>query len=160
METFLVLAESTGDLLKMPHWWYWIIIGLVLMLGEMIVPGFFIFPIGVGAMLTALIAWLPLPGWVDLLGFVVFSTLATVFLRPILVKFGSGHGSHVKTGVDALVNQEGYVVQDIDGIKTPGLVKVDGQDYTAITDPDVKITKDARVFVREVRSTKLYVEEI
>lgn len=160
MEIFYTIAQVTSDGLKLPNWWWWIIIGLVLMLGEMVIPGFFIFPFGIGAILTAFIAWLPLPGWVDLVAFVVFSILATLFLRPLLLKIGSGHGQHVKTGADALVNQEGYVIQEIDGSKTPGLVKVDGQDFTAITDNGIKIAKDARVFVREVRSTKLFVEEL
>ncbi len=160
MEIFYTIAQVTSDGLKLPHWWWWIIIGLVLMLGEMVIPGFVIFPIGLGAILTGIIAWLPLPGWVDICAFVGFSIISIAFIRPILVKLGAGHGKHVKTGADALINQEGYVIEEIDGDKTIGLVKVDGQNYSAITDTGVKIAKDARVFVREVRSTKLYVEEL
>lgn len=64
---------------------YWLIIGVMLFLLEMALPGFILFFFAAGALLTALLAWLtPIPiAWQ--LGVFIFASLACLFsLRDII----------------------------------------------------------------------------
>lgn len=66
-------------------WWMWLVLGLVLLGGEMAVPGgFYLFFFGVGALLVGLVglAGIGLPAWGQWLLFSVLSIAALVLLRP------------------------------------------------------------------------------
>ena len=88
-------------------WWAWLIVGLVLMAGELLLPtGFFLFFFGVGAVATAFIAVLGLTSFaLQGLAFVVISLVCVVLLRkPLLAKFHFRNRAHL---VDSMVGETG-----------------------------------------------------
>ena len=75
------------DLLAAP--WFWLAIGCVLLVIEMLMPGTMMLWFGVGALLTALLAWL-IPGdlpWVNLLLFGLSSLLGLILGRNVWKRF-------------------------------------------------------------------------
>lgn len=75
------------DLLAAP--WFWLAIGCVLLVIEMVMPGTMMLWFGVGALLTALLAWL-IPGdlpWVNLLLFGLSSLLGLILGRNVWKRF-------------------------------------------------------------------------
>lgn len=69
-------------------WWLWILFGLTLLVLELFLPtGFFVFLIGIGALLTGLIVALGLAGplWLHWLLFVVFSFLLLMYVRQYMM---------------------------------------------------------------------------
>jgi inner membrane protein len=61
--------------------WHWLILGMVLMIAEILVPGSFLLWFGIGAMATGVLSWLlPTLGWqVQVLFFAIVS-MATIIL--------------------------------------------------------------------------------
>lgn len=69
-------------------WWAWLVLGLLLLGGEMALPGgFFLIFFAAGALLvgTVLVAGLALPSWGQWVLFSVSSLLALVVVRPRIV---------------------------------------------------------------------------
>ncbi len=80
-------------------WWVWLVLGLVLLGGEMAVPGgFYLFFFGVGALLVGLVglAGLGLPPWGQWLLFSALSIAALVLLRPRII----GRLRHAERRID------------------------------------------------------------
>jgi inner membrane protein len=66
---------------------FWFLIGLVLFLAELVIPGFFIFFFGLGAWVTALVCLIGNPGTnLQIIIFAVTSVLSLVALRRIIQK--------------------------------------------------------------------------
>lgn len=69
-------------------WWAWLVLGMLLLGGEMALPsGFYLLFFGVGALLVgcASLAGLALPGWGEWLLFSLLSLGALVLIRPRIV---------------------------------------------------------------------------
>ena len=82
-----VELTQVTDLLAAP--WFWLAIGCVLLVIEMLMPGTMMLWFGVGALLTALLAWL-IPGdlpWVNLLLFGLSSLLGLILGRNVWKRF-------------------------------------------------------------------------
>ena len=59
-----------------------------------------------------------------------------------------------------MIGRQGVVLEDIDTIKSQGLVEVDGETWSARTDePEVVIPKDTVVSVEGVQGVKLIVKK-
>lgn len=77
-------------------WWTWIILGLVLVLGEMLTPGgFYLLFFGIGALVVGLLAVLNIagPAWVQWLLFSALSVASVAFFRKPLVQKFSAQGA-------------------------------------------------------------------
>jgi membrane protein implicated in regulation of membrane protease activity len=71
-------------------WWHWLVLGLLLMLGELVTPGgFYIVFFGVGALVVGLLARADLagPAWMQLLLFSVVSVGLLLLFRARLLKW-------------------------------------------------------------------------
>jgi len=95
-----------------PLVWFWVVLGLVLILGELVVPGVVIVFPGVAALLIALGTYLGyLDTWPSMLGWWLGSTTVLVLLlRRICLRFLPGE------------TQKGNIDEDLDAFGT--LVKV------------------------------------
>jgi inner membrane protein len=66
---------------------FWFLIGLVMFLLELVIPGFFIFFFGLGAWVTALVCLIGEPGTnLQIIIFALTSVLSLVALRRIIQK--------------------------------------------------------------------------
>jgi hypothetical protein len=71
-------------------WWHWLVLGLLLTLGELITPGgFYIIFFGIGAILVGLLARVDVagPSWMQLLLFSVLSVGMLLLFRARLLKW-------------------------------------------------------------------------
>jgi membrane protein implicated in regulation of membrane protease activity len=66
-------------------WWYWICLGLFLLLAEMMSGGFYLFFIGIAALATGAFALGVHTAWVQLALFALLATVLIVTLRKPLV---------------------------------------------------------------------------
>lgn len=70
-------------------WWLWVLMGFLLLAGEILTPGgFFIIFFGFGALLVGIFKLLPIgaPEWVDWLLFSILSLLSLAFFRKPLIE--------------------------------------------------------------------------
>ncbi len=94
---------------------------------------------------------------VQIVVFLLVSTLSLIFTRPIAMeKFKVGR---IKTNADLLIGQSYKVVSTIDNINNEGTVNVKGQIWTARSLDDQVIEKDEIVEVKEIVGVKLIVQK-
>ena len=137
----------------------WLGAAVVLFILELLTLSFFLLCFSVGAVVAAVCALCGLGTGVQILAFAIGSLLAFLFIRPVLIRhFNRRSASRPKTNVDALVGEEAVVLEDITPHNT-GLVKVKGQNWTAVAyDKDATILKDTTVKVKAIEGVKLIVE--
>ena len=113
----------------MPAWLVWVIVALGLTVGEILTPGlFFLGPVAVGAVASAVVAALGV-GWiVQLIIFVAGAGASLAVLRPIArAHLRMPHA--IRTGTAALEGAHAIVVERVDG--SGGRVKIGGEVWSA-----------------------------
>ena len=134
-------------------WWYWLLLGLVLVALEMAASGgFYIIFFGVSAIVVALldVAGLAGPGWLQWLLFSVLAVLSLVLFRnPIMRRLHLGPGA---TDIDSLSGEHGTVLEAMEPT-APGRVEVRGTTWSARNVGTSTLPRGARCTV--VRTDRL-----
>ena len=141
-------------------WWMWLVLGLLLLVGEMLMPtDFFIFFFGIGAVATALTTAVGLTTdpLSQAIAFFVVSLVSLASLRNWLR--GLLHKDTPKREVDSLV---GAIATAVDPIPASGVGKVmlRGSPWNARNINNAEIAKAARVRVEKVDGITLVVREL
>ncbi len=119
-------------------WLVWAVIGIGCIGLEMVMPGFVIFFFGLGALATAACCFMPLVSdalWLQILLFVVLSTLSLVFLRRRFTRiFGGTVFDPTKSGgvEDAGIGETAEVLEDVTDIRD-GRIRFRGTSWKART---------------------------
>jgi membrane protein implicated in regulation of membrane protease activity len=145
----------------MEDWLIWFLSAVVLLVAEMLAPGFWLACLAVGCVAAGLVGLLPFAGLaLQTVAFAATSLGSMLGLRPLLLRhFQLGPGGGVRTGVDALLGKRGVVLERIDPISRQGRVKVEGEDWRGASVDDLPIEAGARVTVIQVDGTTLVVEK-
>ncbi len=135
----------------------WFIIGLVLFLLELVVPGFVIFFFGVGAWVAALVCLIADPGVnLQVIIFAVFSVLSLLaFRRLIQKKFFYTRDDKSEAVEDEFTGKEAIAVEDLGNGQT-GKVEFKGTNWKAECGSEVK--KGQTVVIIKKDNFKLFVE--
>jgi membrane protein implicated in regulation of membrane protease activity len=135
----------------------WFIIGLVLFLLELVLPGFVIFFFGVGAWITALLCLVAEPGInLQAIVFAVTSVLSLVLLRKMIQKkFFYSKEELSKEVEDEFTGKEAVAAADF----VPGETgKVEFKGTTWKAESDTAISKGQRIIIKSKDNFKLFVE--
>jgi membrane protein implicated in regulation of membrane protease activity len=136
---------------------FWFILGLILFLMELAIPGFFIFFFGLGAWVTAIVCLIGEPGTnLQIIIFAITSVLSLIGLRRIIQKkFFYSKGNQSEEVEDEFTGKEALAVTDI----TPGKNgKVEFKGTTWKAESSTEIKHGQTVIVIEKDSFKLIVE--
>ena len=111
-----------------------------------------------GALVSAILAALNAPLWLQIVAFFVVSLILLYLTRPVAVKYF--HKDRVKTNVESLIGRQAIVISEIDNLQGIGQVTVGGQEWSARSvKDDVQLPVGSVVVVRSVSGVKLIVEE-
>jgi membrane protein implicated in regulation of membrane protease activity len=145
----------------MEDWLVWFLSAVVLLVAEMLAPGFWLACLAVGCVAAGLVGLVPFAGVaLQTVVFAATSLGSMIGLRPLMLRrFQLGPGSGVRTGVDALLGKRGVVLERIDPVSRLGRVKVEGEDWRGASVDDSPIEVGARVTVIQVDGTTLVVEK-
>lgn len=144
----------------MDAWHWWVIIALIFVVVEMFTTGFAVMCISFGCLFGAVASALEWAIEWQLLAFAVGTALAFVTVRPLVYKFFYKKSPEVKTNVDALVGRRAIVTERIEGELHPGRVKIDGDDWKAITLDNVAVEVGEAVEVTAINSVILTVKKL
>lgn len=108
----------------------------------------------IGALIGLFASLLNLSPWMQVILFLVSSTILLYYTRPIAKKYLK-LGSQ-KTNVDSMIGREGIVTKVIGKYNT-GQVKVWGQVWTAVSKDSEEIFEDTPIIVEAVEGVKLIV---
>lgn len=111
-----------------------------------------------GALVSAILAALNAPLWLQIVAFFVVSLILLYLTRPVAVKYFNK--DRVKTNVESLIGRQAIVISEIDNLQGIGQVTVGGQEWSARSvKDDVQLPVGSVVVVRSVSGVKLIVEE-
>lgn len=136
---------------------FWFILGLVLLLLELVIPGFVIIFFGIGAWATALLCLVANPGFnLQAIVFAITSVLSLIALRKMLQKRYFYTDSKLSDKVeDEFTGKEAVALSDILPGKT-GRVEFKGTTWKA--ESDIEIPEGQAVIIKKIDNVKLIVE--
>ncbi|MGM9971192.1 MAG: NfeD family protein [Anaeroplasmataceae bacterium] len=94
--------------------------------------------------------------WIQLLVFAVITIILIFAVRPYVRKYFKRN--EIKTNSDSLIGKYGNVIEDIIPGEV-GVVKIDGKEWSAITEEGFIIKKGSKVLVLAIQGVKLIVKE-
>ena len=143
----------------MEDWLLWLILAVVLGVGEIATLGFFLGPFAGGAAVAAVVSTAGVPFVGSLAIFLLVSILLLAALRPL----ARSHGRtppQMRTGVAALVGKQATVLERIANDEGVGCVRIDGEVWTARSYMDDETYEAGRhVQVVEIRGATALVTE-
>jgi len=142
----------------MDAWVLWLVLAAILAIGEMLTLGFFLAPFAGGALAAAPVAALGAGDVAAGVVFLVVSILLFWVVRPI-ARAHRRMPPALRTGTDALVGREAMVLERIANDEAVGVVKIDGEVWTARAFDDEVIEPGAKVHVIEIRGATALVSE-
>jgi membrane protein implicated in regulation of membrane protease activity len=118
---------------------FWFILGLVLFLAELVIPGFFIFFFGLGAWIAALVCLIGEPGTnLQIIIFALTSVISLITLRRIIQKkFFYSKGTESADVEDEFTGKEAMATSDF-GPDLKGKVEFKGTTWKAESKSDIK----------------------
>jgi membrane protein implicated in regulation of membrane protease activity len=131
----------------------WFLIGLVLFLLELIVPGFIIFFFGIGAWITALICLIITPVKdmtnFQIIIFAVTSVLSLITFRRLLKKkFFYSRDNNADAVEDEFTGKEGVAITDF-GKDRKGKVEFKGTRWNAESESEIKENQTVIIIKKE-----------
>jgi membrane protein implicated in regulation of membrane protease activity len=135
----------------MDAWVFWILLAVVLAVGEIMTVSFFLAPFAVGALLGAAADVAGLGTVAAFIVFLVSSGLLLGVVRPIARRH-MRTPAQLRTGTAALIGRTAIVTQLIDNHADSGAVKLEGELWTARAyDDDEVIEAGRRVHVVDIK---------
>ena len=138
---------------------FWLILCGLLIIVELCTVSFFAFFPAVGAFIAYITALLDFSLNLQIIVFLATSTLLIVFMKPIIDKLVKVPTK--KTNVDRIISKTGIVIEKIDKFNGTGMVKIDGEVWSALAEKeDEIIEKNSKIKVLEVKGVKVIVTKI
>ena len=140
-------------------WIFWLIAAGIFFIIEMATIGFLVFWLGIGALLAMVTSFLTDSILIQVLVFVITSTLLLIFTRPLVNKFIK-IPKEVKTNAYSIIGKKGIVISNINNIEGSGQIKIDGDVWSAKSADDEDIAKDTEVEIVEIDRVKAVVKKM
>jgi membrane protein implicated in regulation of membrane protease activity len=139
-------------------WVVWVVAAVLLAVGEILTPGlFFLGPVALAAAVTAVVAALDAPVWLQLIVFAGGSAASLGVLRPLARKHLHMPAA-LRTGTAALEGTHGVVLQRVDDHS--GRVRIGGEEWSARAYiPDQVFEPGTRVEIAKIEGATALVYE-
>lgn len=137
---------------------FWLILGVILVVAEILTPTFFFFWFALGAFAAAGVSFLS--GTImQLVTFMGVSAVLVLLTRPLAKKLTKSETR--KIHIDEIIGKEAIVVETIDNKQSKGLVKVDGEIWRAYSESgDTTIEEGQKVMILKVEGAHVVVRKI
>ena len=139
-------------------WIFWLVASGIFFIIEIATVGFLIFWLGIGALLAMITSLITDNIIIQTAVFVVSSSLLIPLTKPFVDKFTKKDST--PTNSYSLLNRKVIVVSTIDPAKGTGLVKIDGETWSAKTENNSPILKDTEVKILSIEGVKLIVKPV
>lgn len=139
-------------------WQFWLIVAGIFFIGEIFTAGFLIFWVGLGAILAMITSFFTDSLIIQTAVFVVSSGLLLFLTRPFVNKYVAKDQDDVVTNAKSIIGRKAIVTEDIDPLKSVGLVKVGEEVWSAISDTQDLIPKGTKVEILDIDGVKVVVK--
>lgn len=139
-------------------WIFWLIFLILFLIAEALTLNMTTIWFAVGCLLALIFDLFGLPVWTQVVAMIAAS-LITLGLYIFIIKPRMGVNAHtlIATNADRIIGSEALVTEAIDPIRGTGLIKVRGQVWSAVSDNQQPVPKDALVLVKEIKGVKAVV---
>lgn len=135
----------------------WIIIGIILLIIEAVTVSFVSIFFAIGCFIAGLASFL-IPSWgAQIVIMCIVSGIGVAFGREVLQRYFEVNKEIKPSTIDALIGRTGIVVKEINKDE-PGLVKLNGEVWSATSVNSIVIPKDANVVIEKIDGVKLIVK--
>lgn len=138
-------------------WLFWLVLAIIMLVGEFITVGFFLITLAAGSILAMLVALVTPTIWIQVTVFLLSSILFFFTLKPFMKRLFPVE-TETRTTVNRVIGKNALVLIDIDNINGKGQVKVDGDIWSARSLNGEIIPKNSVVIIRRVEGVKVIVE--
>ena len=136
-------------------WLYWLIVAGIFFIGEIFTIGFLIFWLGIGALLAMFFSFITDNLIIQTAIFVITSVTLIFLTKPIVKKYIDKQ-ERIPTNADSLIGKKGKTITEI--TTEPGLVKIEGEVWTAISENNDTIENNKDVEILKIDGVKLVVK--
>lgn len=137
---------------------FWMIAMWIFIIVEVVSPNLVSLWFALGSILALIAANYKLGFQWQMVIFLIVSIILLSLLRPIYIKYIKVR--NIKTNVNALIGEEGFVTADINNIESKGLVRVKGQIWSARSQDEEIISSGTKIQVLKIEGVKLIVKTI
>lgn len=147
-------AISTPQITMLIIWFIIIVLGIIL---EEVTSSLVSIWFSIAAAIALVFAIADFDIYIQIIVFAVLSLVLILATRPLVKKLT--HNTEVKTNVDKLFGMVGKVIEKIEK-DNKGVVKVDFQEWTAVSYKNVTIEEGTKVVIKGIVGNKLIVDVI
>ncbi len=137
---------------------FWMIAMWVFVIVEVISPNLVSLWFAVGSVAALIAANYSFKIQWQMVIFLIVSLILLSLLRPLYIKYVKV--KNIKTNVDALIGEEGFVTADINNVEGKGLVKVKGQIWSARAQDEEIISSGTKIKILKIEGVKLIVKTV
>ena len=136
---------------------FWLIVAIIFGVGELMTTSLTLIWFSIGALIVMLISIFI----ESILWQVIVFAAISVTLLVIATKYLVDKDKNVKynTNLQGIISQKAMVIEDIEPYES-GVVKLNGEEWTAISKDELKIEKGKVVEIIEIEGVKLIVREV
>ena len=139
-------------------WWIWVIVGVILIIGEIFTAGFFLIWFGIAAIIAGIIAFFELSVVWQGVAFVIISGILLAGTRRLAERYTKNQPPGI--GADRFIGKVGVVLEEIDNDKNTGRVRVEEDKWRADSLEGEIIAKDSNVQVIKIEGTHVVVKKV
>ena len=140
-------------------WQYWLIAAGIFLIAEIITTGFFVFWLGIGALIAMCVSFFIDNLIVQMVVFLVSSVILIFATKPFVKKFLVSN-KKTETNAFSIIGKKALVIKDIDNIDGKGQIKVDGEIWSAESANASNLEKGTEVKILKIDGVKAIVEPI
>lgn len=138
--------------------WFWLAVALAFGVGEVLTLAFYAVFVVVGALAAAVAAQMGVGLVGQVIVFAVVTLLGVVAARPLLMPYlRKRQGPVVMSGAEGMIGEEAAVVDDILDSNHPGHVRLQGENWPALSDNGEPIPAGSTVRVTGLKQATLVV---
>ena len=147
------------DYLTTNFWLLWTLVCVVALILEVSSGTFYLMCFAIGAVGAVVVSLMGTPLWLQVLVFSAISAVSVFCVRPLLVKCLHPVQKERLSNASALVGRQGVVIEPISA-ERPGHVRVDGDEWRAVTADGTMIERGVNVRIIAMNSIVVTVEPV
>ena len=147
------------DYLTTNFWLLWTLVCVVALILEVSSGTFYLMCFAIGAVGAVMVSLMGTPLWLQVLVFSAISAVSVFCVRPLLVKCLHPVHKERLSNASALVGRQGVVIEPISAERS-GYVRVDGDEWRAVTADGTMIERGVNVRIIAMNSIVVTVEPV
>lgn len=139
-------------------WQFWLIAAGIFFIAEILTAGFLVFWLGIAALIAMCVSFFVSDLLIQSIVFIVLSVILILATKPLIKKFVHNN-TETKTNVFSIIGKKAIVTKDINSINGTGLIKVDGETWSAESEDYSDIEKGTEVKIVKIDGVKAVVNK-